>query len=166
MDNWASNADGLGAKIKQLNSILTAEESKLKSLQNQYALVAKEQGENSKGAQELMIKINNQKAAVEKVRSSIGYYSDKLNELGSESKEAESAVDKLRNTISQQESDLESLKAKYLSLIKGKVQRLQEIRQKRLKIYLVICNKIKPHLRKQKMLPINSIRVWITWMTV
>ena len=117
MDNWASNADGLGAKIKQLNSILTAEESKLKSLQNQYALVAKEQGENSKGAQELMIKINNQKAAVEKVRSSIGYYSDKLNELGSESKEAESAVDKLRNTISQQESDLESLKAKYSSLI-------------------------------------------------
>lgn len=117
MDNWASNADGLGAKIKQLNSILTAEESKLKSLQNQYALVAKEQGENSKGAQELMIKINNQKAAVEKVHSSIGYYSDKLNELGSESKEAESAVDKLRNTISQQESDLESLKAKYSSLI-------------------------------------------------
>lgn len=117
MDNWASNADGLGAKIKQLNSILTAEESKLKSLQNQYALVAKEQGENSKGAQELMIKINNQKAAVEKIRSSIGYYSDKLNELGSESKGAESAVDKLRNTISQQESDLESLKAKYSSLI-------------------------------------------------
>lgn len=117
MDNWANNADGLGAKIKQLNSILTAEESKLKSLQNQYALVAKEQGENSKGAQELMIKINNQKAAVEKVRSSIGYYSDKLNELGSESQEAESAADKLRNTISQQESDLESLKAKYQGLI-------------------------------------------------
>lgn len=117
MDKWSDNADGLGAKITQLNGILADEQTKLKSLEKQYALVAKEQGENSKGAQELMIKINNQKAAVEKVRSSIGYYTDKLNELGSESKEAESAVDKLRNTISQQESDLESLKAKYSSLI-------------------------------------------------
>lgn len=117
MDKWTENADGLGAKIKQLNGILEAEESKLKSLESQYQLVAKEQGENSKGAQDLMIKINNQKAAVEKTRASIGYYTDKLNDLTAESKDAETATDKLRNTISQQESDLESLKAKYSNLV-------------------------------------------------
>ena len=117
MDKWTENADGLSAKIKQLNGVLDAEQAKLKSLESQYALIAKEQGENSKGAQDLMIKINNQRAAVEKVRSSIGYYSDKLNELSSKSKEAETATDQLRNTISQQESDLESLKSKYSNLV-------------------------------------------------
>lgn len=117
MDKWTENADGLSAKIKQLNGILDAEKTKLKSLESQYALVAKEQGENSKGAQELMIKINNQKAAVDKVESSIVHYSDKLSELTDESKDAESATDKLRNTISEQESDLESLKAKYSDLV-------------------------------------------------
>lgn len=117
MDKWSNNADGLGAKIKQLNGVLVDEQAKLKSLEKQYALVAQEQGENSKGAQELMIKINNQKAAVEQIQSSISHYTDKLNDLTSESKEAESATDKLRNTISQQESDLESLKAKYSNLV-------------------------------------------------
>lgn len=117
MGKWSDNADGLTAKITQLNGVLEGEESKLRSLEKQYSLVAEEQGENSKGAQELAIKINNQRAAVEKVRSSIGYYSDKLKELKDESKQAESATDKLKDTISQQESDLNSLKEKYSELV-------------------------------------------------
>lgn len=117
MDRWTENADGLTAKITQLNGVLEGEEAKLKSLEQQYSIVAKEQGENSKGAQELAIKINNQKAAVEKVRSSIGYYSDKLKELKGDTKQAESATDQLRETISKQESDLNDLKEKYSALI-------------------------------------------------
>lgn len=117
MDNWANNADGLSAKITQLNGVLDAEKSKLKSLESQYALVVKEQGENSKGAQELMIKINNQKASVERVSASIKGYTDKLNNLQTESNQTESAAEKLANTIKQQESDLKALKAKYAGLI-------------------------------------------------
>lgn len=117
MGKWSDSADGLGAKIKQLNGVLEAEESKLNSLQSQYKMIAAAEGESSKGAQELMIKINNQKAAVEKVRSSIGYYSDKLSDLKNESNQAETATDKLRNAINEQESELESLKSKYSNLV-------------------------------------------------
>lgn len=129
MDRWSDNADGLSAKIKELNGILTAEEKKLDSLQKQYELTAKEQGENSKGAQELMIKLNNQRAAVEKVRSSISYYTDKLNDLTSESKQAASASDKLRSTIQDQESELASLKSKYASLVVEQKGSTEEAKQ-------------------------------------
>lgn len=117
LNNWASDADGLGAKLKQLNGTLDAETIKLKSLEQQYQLTAKEQGENSKGAQDLLIKLNNQRAAVEKVKSSIGYYSDQLNDVTNESKQTESATESLKNTISQQEATLASLRAKYASLV-------------------------------------------------
>lgn len=117
MGKWSDSADGVSAKIKQLNGVLDAENAKLKSLESQYAMVAKEQGENSKGAQELMIKINNQKAAVEKVKSSLSYYTDKLEEMTSESKQAASASDTLKDTISKQESELDSLKSTYANLV-------------------------------------------------
>lgn len=78
MDNWAKSADGLSAKVKQLDSVLGAQKSKLSSLEQQYALVAKEEGESSKGAQELAIKINNQKAVVAKTEAELDKYDKEL----------------------------------------------------------------------------------------
>lgn len=129
MDRWTENADGLTAKITQLNGVLDGEEAKLRSLEKQYTLVAQEQGENSKGAQELAIKINNQKAAIDKVKSSIGYYSDKLKDLKNESEQAETATDQLRNTISKQESDLNALKEKYAALVLEQGKSSEEARK-------------------------------------
>lgn len=99
MDNWSSSADGLSAKIKQLNSVLDSEKSKLASLEKQYELVSKEQGENSKGAEELKIKINNQKAAIGKTEKQINDYSTKLDALSSDSKEAGKSSDSLAKDI-------------------------------------------------------------------
>ncbi|MCC8069427.1 MAG: hypothetical protein LIO71_06735, partial [Ruminococcus sp.] len=62
MDDWSKTSDGLNAKIKQLNGVLDSEKSKLNSLKEQYALVVQQEGDNSKSAQELAIKINNQEA--------------------------------------------------------------------------------------------------------
>ena len=81
MDKWSESTDGISAKIKQLESVLDAENKKLKNLENQYALVAAEQGETSKGAQELLIKINNQKAAVGRAESGIAKFTKKLEDL-------------------------------------------------------------------------------------
>lgn len=133
MGKWSNSADGVSAKLKQLNGVLQDENTKLKSLESQYALVAKEQGENSKGAQELMIKINKQKAAIKETESSIAYYNDKLKEMTAESKQTASASDKLRETISKQESDLNSLKSEYANLVleQGKTsQEAQELSRK------------------------------------
>ena len=84
MDNWATSADGISAKLKQLGSTLNAQESVLSSLKQQYAAVAAEQGENSKGAQELAIKIANQEAAINKTKRSIGQYETALDNVDAE----------------------------------------------------------------------------------
>ena len=117
MDNWQDSTDGVSAKLKQLNGVLEAEETKLESLTRQYELAAAEQGENSKGAQELLIRLNNQRASVERVRTSIENYTNRLSDLVAESNRAESETEKLRKTISKQESDLSSLKAEYGNLV-------------------------------------------------
>lgn len=95
MDNWSTSADGLSAKIKQLNSVLDSEKTKLANLEKQYELVSKEQGENSKGAEELKIKINNQKAAIGNTEKQIRQYNEKLEEMTADSNTAETAVDDL-----------------------------------------------------------------------
>lgn len=78
MDDWANSTDGLEAKIKQLTTVQAEEEKKLANLQEQYRKTAEAEGENSKGAQELAIKINNQQAAVNKVSSELSGYEDRL----------------------------------------------------------------------------------------
>lgn len=90
-----------------------AEKNKLSSLKSQYELVCKEQGKTSKGAQELLIKINNQMAAVAKCESQISKYKDKLVEVKNKSTETKTASEKLNTTISEQESQLKELKDKY-----------------------------------------------------
>ena len=92
LDDWSSDADGLNAKLKQLNGVLDAEKTKLSALEKQYRLVAQEQGENSKGAQELLIKINNQKAAISKTEKEIDKYTNKLDEIENSADDAGKAV--------------------------------------------------------------------------
>lgn len=99
MDNWSKSSEGISAKLKQLNSTLSAQKTQLSSLEKQYKLTAKEEGETSKGAQELLIKINNQKAAIGNTEKQIRTYNKKLDEMEAESKEADSAVDDLDNSL-------------------------------------------------------------------
>ena len=113
MENWGQSADGLSAKLKQLNTVHDAEVKKLDALKQQYELVVKEQGENSRGAQELAIKINNQEAAVAKVDKAIRQYSERLNEVQSSSNKVETASQQLTNEINRQESELNQLKDRY-----------------------------------------------------
>lgn len=99
LDDWASDADGLSAKLKQLNGVLDAEKTKLASLEAQYKRTAEEQGETSKGAQELLIKVNNQKAVVSKTEKEIEKYNKKLEDLDKEADGAEEAVEDLNKEV-------------------------------------------------------------------
>lgn len=122
MNDWSKSADGLSAKLKQLDGNLTAEKTKLKSLEEQYKLVAKEQGENSKGAQDLIVKINNQKAVVQKTEAQINKYNTQLTEVKKAEEQAQSATGKLTKAIEEQETELKKLKDKYaeVTLSEGK----------------------------------------------
>ena len=117
MDNWNKSADGLSAKITQLNGVLSAQKSQLSSLEKQYALTVQQQGANSKGAEELAIKINKQKAAIGNTEKELDKYNKSLSDLTQEEKQSESAIDALNKTISDQQSDLAALKSKYADLV-------------------------------------------------
>lgn len=123
MDDWGKSADGLGAKVKQLDSTLTSQKTILSSLEQQHKFVAQEQGENSKGAQDLMIKINNQKAAIGQTESQLRTYNTKLEDVkkasqdvGKETEQTKSALDTLKDTISTQDTELAKLKTAYANL--------------------------------------------------
>lgn len=120
MEDWENSADGVSEKITQLNKVLSAEEEKLKLLKEQHRLVAEEQGENSKGAQELAIKIANQQAAVNKTEKELNKYNEKLSDLTNESAEAgkESValakdLDKVETTAEDVQKSVEGLAASF-----------------------------------------------------
>ena len=92
MDKWSSNADGLSAKIKQLGGTLEQQKNILKNLQGQYAQVAREQGEGSRAAEELLIRINKQDAAIRKTEAGIQSYTNQLDNLGQHAGNASEAM--------------------------------------------------------------------------
>lgn len=88
MGEWENSADGISAKLKQLDSVLKSQKTILSSLEQQYEQVAAEQGEGSAAADRLKIAINNQKAAINKTESQINSYGDRLDEVSAAEKEA------------------------------------------------------------------------------
>lgn len=99
-EKWANSADGLRAKIGQLEKTLDAQEAAAAALRLEYEKVAKEEGESSKGAQELAIKLNKQEAACKKTAAQIKKYQGDLDEMeaaandaGDEAKEMGNKVD-------------------------------------------------------------------------
>lgn len=117
MDDWSKSASGIGEKLTQLKSVLSGQQKILDGLEEQYRLTAKEMGADSKAAENLKIKIENQKAAIAKTQKQIGQYETALSEMGSESKQSESAIDKLSRTIGEQEDELKRLKKAYSSAV-------------------------------------------------
>ena len=87
MGKWSDSVDGVNAKLKQLDKVLAAQKTKLTVLEREYEEVVKEQGESSKAAQELMIKINNQTAAVRKTEADMKHYGERLDELSKDTLE-------------------------------------------------------------------------------
>ena len=88
-EKWSGSADGLRAKITQLNKTLDAQEAAAAALRLEYDRVAAEQGENSKGAQELAIKLNKQEAACKKTAAQIKKYEGDLEDVESGSRETQ-----------------------------------------------------------------------------
>lgn len=88
MDDWTKSSDGLGAKLKQLDTTLKSQKTVLGKLEEQYEEVVRTQGEGSKAADDLKIKINNQKAAVNKTQKEITKYEQTLEEVAEAEKTA------------------------------------------------------------------------------
>lgn len=89
MDDWQNSADGLEAKIEQLNTVHTEETKKLEGLKKQYELVVEAEGENSASAIKLATQINNQQAAINRVAREMSTYEERLDTVKQASSEAE-----------------------------------------------------------------------------
>lgn len=102
MDDWSKSTDGLEAKLKQLNTVQGAQRKQLALLENELELTVKQYGENSKEADNLRIRIENQKAALNTTQKEINKYTKELDscgketdELGEESQQTEKQVGNL-----------------------------------------------------------------------
>ena len=99
MDDWRKSSDGLEAKLKQLNSNLGSQETILASLEKQYELTVAEMGEGSKAANDLKIKVNNQKSVVNSVKKEIQKYEGELSDLKAKTALVEVSTDKASDAI-------------------------------------------------------------------
>jgi septal ring factor EnvC (AmiA/AmiB activator) len=109
MGRWNDNAEGLRAKITQLNKLYDAESRKLKDLEASYAEVVRTQGANSKAAQKLATDINNQSATVKETKKNIDYYTDSLKELEDAGVETKEELDKLNKELEEQKQAAKDL---------------------------------------------------------
>ena len=99
MDNWAKSADGVSAKITSLEKTLDAQTKVLSLYQDELEAVKKEYGENSKEAQEMQIKLNNQQAAVNKTAKELSDYKKTLSTLqAAEESAADGAAEQAKQT--------------------------------------------------------------------
>ena len=94
MDDWANSTDGLAAKMRQQSSVLDAQKRQLDVLNAAYAKAVEEQGATSAAAQDLLIKINNQQAAINKSAKEYDSYAAKLNEVEQAASGAAADIDK------------------------------------------------------------------------
>lgn len=104
MDDWAKSADGISAKLKQLQSVLDAENRKLESYQKQLEAVEKAEEENGKRADDLRKKYEEAAAQFGKASTEAKKYQTALNNVEKEQASNRSAADKLRITILNQEA--------------------------------------------------------------
>lgn len=96
MGEWSKNADGLTARAKALNTIVDVQNQKVNALQEEYKRVAAEKGENSKAAQDLEIKINNETAALNKSKRELDETTVALDKFGKETVDTGKQQDELK----------------------------------------------------------------------
>lgn len=108
MEDWTKSTEGLNAKIKQLDTVLSAQKSKLAGLKAEYEKVAREQGENSEAARNLKVQINNQQAIVNRTEREFENFKDTLKQVEEGSLDLEDATLKAGKAVKKSGDDAES----------------------------------------------------------
>lgn len=126
LDDWTKSTDGISAKLTQLDTTLQSQKTILSSLEKEYELTVQQFGEGSKAADDLKIKILNQKAAINKTEKDVSKYNKELDELGDESKDASKeskkaakSIEELADSADQAEQSTGGLSDSLGGLVKG-----------------------------------------------
>lgn len=101
LDKWAKSADGVRAKLDQLNKILPQQQQILRNMEAEYKAIAEAEGEDSAAAQKLAIQVENQRAAVAKTEADIKKYTAQLQDMEKETSATTPVVTKLKEAMKQ-----------------------------------------------------------------
>ncbi|MBO4520712.1 MAG: phage tail tape measure protein [Alphaproteobacteria bacterium] len=118
LDFMADSADGIRTKLDQLTKVLDAQESILSAYEKQLELTVKEQGEGSKAADDLRIKIANQQAAINDTKKQLKEYNDKLDDAENGMEDGAKAADDLGDNMEQAGKDAKDA-SKGFTVMKG-----------------------------------------------
>jgi phage-related protein len=99
MEDWTKSADGLTAKINQLENVNKDYQKILDDVADRYKEVVEAEGENSESARALEIKMNSLKSAIKGNETAIKKYQDNLSDIDTESKDAEKGLEKVAKEI-------------------------------------------------------------------
>ena len=112
MEDWAKNADGLGAKLKQLDTIISAQKSKLSSYKEQLAKQKEAYEQNGKRAEELRKKLQElDEKGVSKSSEEYKKYETALKDCTKEQDKNEKAIDDLNIKVLEQEAAVKNTQA-------------------------------------------------------
>lgn len=115
MGKWSDSADGLKAKLTQLNGVLQAEEQKLQNLEDSLADLEAQGKGNTKEADKLRIAINNQQAVVVKTKKDIERYNESLAEMEEAGVDTREALEKLNQEQEELKANAKELGGKTLN---------------------------------------------------
>lgn len=109
MDDWSKSSAGISAKLKQLESILAAQNSKLKNYKDQLAAIEQTEQKNIKRADELKAKLQQLASqGVSKTSAEYKKYEKALNDVEKEQLANRTAADNLKITILNQQAAFNS----------------------------------------------------------
>lgn len=105
MDDWSKSSAGISAKLKQLGSVLAAQNSKLKSYKDQLKAIEETEQKNGKRADELKTKLQQLASqGVSKTSAEYKKYEKALTEVEKEQLANKTAADNLKVTILNQQA--------------------------------------------------------------
>ena len=111
MDDWSKSAEGIKAKLTQLDSVLVAQNKKLDSYTKQQEEMDKAYSENGKRAEELKAKLKQlSDQGISKTSAEFQKYQKALNEVEKEQQANKKASDDMRITILNQQSVINKTK--------------------------------------------------------
>ena len=109
MDDWSKSSAGISAKLKQLESVLAAQNSKLKNYKDQLKAIEETEQKNGKRADELKTKLQQLASqGVSKTSAEYKKYEKALNDVEKEQLANKTAADNLKITILNQQAAVNS----------------------------------------------------------
>lgn len=118
MDKWSDNAEGLNAKLSQLNTVLTNQKKNVAGIEAELEKAKNQYGENSEQVRILTNKLLDAQAAVGKTERAQRKYTKQLEEVEKGEREAGDAADKLTRELKETDDATEQLQGGF-TVLKG-----------------------------------------------